>query len=101
MSKPFNGTVTSISRIRRRTGSGSPSRFRRRCAERALRRSRRESSGYVRPVNFVRLDPVTVPCHECGVDLAADSPELRLELTCDDEPIVYCKACWQREFGES
>jgi hypothetical protein len=37
--------------------------------------------------------------YECGVDLADDSPELRLELTCDDEPIVYCEACWQREFG--
>jgi hypothetical protein len=26
---------------------------------------------------------------------------LRLELTCDDEPIVYCLECWEREFGES
>jgi hypothetical protein len=34
------------------------------------------------------------------VELAADSPELRLELTCDDEPIVYCAECWQREFEE-
>jgi hypothetical protein len=31
-----------------------------------------------------------VPCQEC-----------RVELTCDDEPIVYCEACWQREFGEN
>jgi hypothetical protein len=46
------------------------------------------------------LDPVTVPCRECGRDLAADSPELRLMLTCDDEPIVYCPVCWEREFGE-
>jgi hypothetical protein len=29
---------------------------------------------------------VTVPCQECGVELAGDSPELRLELTRDDEP---------------
>jgi hypothetical protein len=47
------------------------------------------------------LEAVTVTCQECSVELAADSPELRLELTCDDEPIVYCEACWQREFGES
>jgi hypothetical protein len=47
-----------------------------------------------------RLDSVTVLCQECGVELAADSPNLRLELTCDDEPIVCCAACWQREFGE-
>lgn len=43
-------------------------------------------------------EPLTVPCQECSVDLAADSP-LRLELTCDDEAIVYCPACWEREFG--
>lgn len=47
------------------------------------------------------LESVSVPRQECGVELAGDSPELRLELTCDDEPIVYCVACWQREFGES
>jgi hypothetical protein len=51
-------------------------------------------------VDLGRLDPVTVPCQECGVELAGDSPELRLELTYDDEPIIYCQACWQREFGE-
>jgi hypothetical protein len=28
------------------------------------------------------------------------NPELRLELTCDDEPLAYCVACWQREFGD-
>jgi len=27
--------------------------------------------------------------------LAGDSPGLRLELTCDDEPIVYCAECWK------
>jgi hypothetical protein len=36
---------------------------------------------------------------ECRRELASDSPELRLELTYDDEPIVYCEACWEREFG--
>jgi hypothetical protein len=46
-------------------------------------------------------EQVIVPCLECGVELVADSPDLRLELTCDDEPLVYCEACWQREFGES
>ena len=50
-------------------------------------------------MNVERLDPVTVPCPECGVEFAADSPDLRLELTCDDEPIVYCTECWAREFG--
>jgi hypothetical protein len=43
------------------------------------------------------LDPVTVPCQECGRDLAADSPELRLMLTCDEEPIIYCETCRERE----
>jgi hypothetical protein len=52
-------------------------------------------------VDLKRLDPVTVPCLECGIELAADSPELRLELTCDDEPIVYCKACWQRALEQN
>ena len=41
-----------------------------------------------------------VSCQECGLKLAGNRPELRLELTCDDEPIVYCTACWEREFGE-
>jgi hypothetical protein len=41
-------------------------------------------------------EPVTIPCQECGVELAADSSELRLELTEDDEPIVYCVQCWER-----
>jgi hypothetical protein len=35
-----------------------------------------------------------------AIELAGDSPELRLELTCDDEPVVYCAECWTREFGE-
>jgi hypothetical protein len=47
------------------------------------------------------VEPVTVPCQECGVELAGDSPDLRLELTCDDEPIVYCVECWGREFDET
>jgi hypothetical protein len=47
------------------------------------------------------VEPTTVPCQECGVELAADSPELRLELTCDDEPTVYCTDCFEREFGGS
>jgi len=41
-----------------------------------------------------------VPCQECGVELAAGSPDLRLKLTCDDEPLVYCVECFEREFGE-
>jgi hypothetical protein len=51
-------------------------------------------------VDVERGDPVAVPCQECGRELASDGAELRLELTCDDEPIIYCEACWQREFGE-
>ena len=47
------------------------------------------------------VEPVTVPCQECGVELAGDSPDLRLELTCGDEPLVYCLECWEREFGGS
>jgi hypothetical protein len=42
---------------------------------------------------------VTIPCQECRVELAADSPELRLELTCDDEPLVYCAEFWQVELA--
>jgi hypothetical protein len=40
-----------------------------------------------------------VACEECGVELASDSSDLRLELTSDDEPVFYCETCWQREFG--
>jgi hypothetical protein len=46
------------------------------------------------------IDPVAVSCQECGLELAGDSPDLRLELTCDDERIFYCEACWEGEFGE-
>ena len=35
------------------------------------------------------LDRVTVPCEQCGVELAGDSPDFRLNLTCDDEPLFY------------
>ena len=38
---------------------------------------------------------------ECRRELAADSPELLIELTEDDEPLYYCLACWEREFGEN
>jgi hypothetical protein len=44
--------------------------------------------------------PVTVPCPECGIELAAESPALRLELTCNDEPFVYCADCLDRELGD-
>ena len=46
------------------------------------------------------LEPVTLPCKGLrGSRLAADSPDLRLELTCDGEPIAYCLVCREREFG--
>jgi hypothetical protein len=45
-------------------------------------------------------EQVVVACTECKVEIAADSPDLRLELTIDDEPLVYCVECWQRECGE-
>ena len=61
----------------------------------------RTSSGYGRGVDVERVEPVTAACLECGVELASDSPALRLELTCDDEPLVYGVLCWEREFGES
>jgi hypothetical protein len=34
------------------------------------------------------------------LELAGDSPDLRLDLTCDDELLTYCQECWEREFGE-
>jgi hypothetical protein len=37
---------------------------------------------------------------ECQRELAADSPELRIELTENDEPLYYCLKCWEREFGD-
>jgi hypothetical protein len=43
---------------------------------------------------------VTARCQECGLELADDSPALRLELTYEDELIAYCKECWEREFGD-
>jgi len=46
------------------------------------------------------LRPITAACEECRLELAAESTELRVELTDDDELIVYCEACWQREFGD-
>jgi hypothetical protein len=45
-------------------------------------------------------EPTTVACTQCRRELAADSPELRIELTDDDEPLYYCQECWQREFGD-
>ena len=47
------------------------------------------------------VERIAVSCQECGTELASDRPALRLELTCDDEPLVYCFECWEREFGES
>jgi len=44
-------------------------------------------------------ESATLTCVECQRELAADSPELRIELTDDDEPLHYCEACWEREFG--
>lgn len=44
--------------------------------------------------------PTIVRCEECGLELAGDSAELRLELTDDDELIVYCAECWEQEFGD-
>jgi len=34
-------------------------------------------------------------------ELTAESPELWVEITDDDELVVYCETCWEREFGES
>ena len=45
-------------------------------------------------------EPVTAPCQKCGEELAGDSIDLRLNLTCDDEPLFHCAVCWEREFGE-
>jgi hypothetical protein len=47
------------------------------------------------------LEPVIVPCQECGRELGPSSPDLRVELTNDDQLVVYCEECWKREFGES
>src|SRR5262245_61400950 len=40
-----------------------------------------------------------LPCQECSVEPAADS-DLQIELKDDDELLVYCAECWEREFGE-
>jgi hypothetical protein len=45
------------------------------------------------------LRPITAACED-GRQLEAESPELRSRITDDDEPIVYCEARWEREFGE-
>jgi hypothetical protein len=46
------------------------------------------------------LEPVMVPCQECRHELCSESPDLRVELTDDDQLVVYCDECWEREFGE-
>jgi hypothetical protein len=71
----------------------------------------RVTSGLGKPHALARLlrsgqtcgvfEPARVICMECRRELAADSPELRIELTEDDEPLYYCLACWEREFGEN
>jgi hypothetical protein len=38
-------------------------------------------------------DGVIVQCQECGVHLLPDDPALRLDLTDDDAPIIYCAEC--------
>jgi hypothetical protein len=47
------------------------------------------------------LSQPMMACQECGAELSADSPALRVELAYDDEWVVYCQECWQRELGES
>jgi hypothetical protein len=56
----------------------------------------------VRTVAVEKADPrgVIVTCEECGVELAADSPDLRLELTCDGVLLTYCASCWLSEFAD-
>jgi hypothetical protein len=39
-----------------------------------------------------------VPCQECRVDARRRQPALRLELTCDDEPLVHRVQSWNQEF---
>ena len=56
--------------------------------------------------DFIRLGHdrhtacVTLVTRPRGREVAADIPDLRIELIVEDEP-VYCAECWQREFGES
>jgi hypothetical protein len=49
----------------------------------------------------VVLELATVPCIECDTEHGPDSPDLRVELTDDDQLIVYCAECSQRELGEA
>jgi hypothetical protein len=35
-----------------------------------------------------------------GLNSPATARDLRLELTDDDEPVLYCEECFEREFGE-
>jgi hypothetical protein len=64
------------------------------------RASGRESQAGGPAVRLPRVaEQVVVVCTECKVETEAGSPELRLELTIDDEPLVYCSECWEREFG--
>jgi hypothetical protein len=44
------------------------------------------------------LEPITVLCQECSRELGAKSPDLRVELTDDDQLVVYCEECFEREF---
>jgi hypothetical protein len=43
---------------------------------------------------------VTARCEECGVEMVPDSSRLRLQITCDDELLTYCEACWESEFAD-
>ena len=71
----------------------------RRRGHRAAAVAFRFRSGYGHAVDAERVESVRVPCEECGIELAGDSPALRLELTCDDELLVYCEAFWERELA--
>lgn len=53
------------------------------------------------PDDQINYSDFLVTCQECAVELPADSPTLRLELTCDDELLTYREECWEREFGDS
>ena len=41
-----------------------------------------------------RSGPI-LSCEECSVELAADSPSLRLLLTSNAELLTYCAECWR------
>jgi hypothetical protein len=36
------------------------------------------------------VEPVAVACEECGSEMHGYSPDLRLEVTCDDKLLTYC-----------